>query len=73
MTSEEIMLRLKTEPDFVNLPRYDFSLAKLLSKFPDGAPNRVMASALCISEDELLKLQAEVIKKLRRAMGVRSR
>lgn len=71
MTPEEIMLRLKTDPDFINLPRYDFSLAKLLERFPDGAPSRIMAAALSISEEELEKLQTEVIKKLRRAIGVR--
>jgi hypothetical protein len=71
MTQEEIMLRLKTDPDFVNLPRYDYSLAKLLAKFPDGAPARVMAQALCMTEEELAELQDAVVKKLRRAMGIR--
>jgi hypothetical protein len=61
---------LLTDPDFVYLKKYDFSLKKVLQKYPDGAPDRVIAQALMISEEEVQDLYESIIDKIRQSMRV---
>lgn len=69
-TTEELQLRIDTEDDFVNIKRLDYSLERVLQRYPDGAPQRVIAQALMISEDEVEKLYETVVQKLRNALKV---
>lgn len=62
---EEFKRRLETEPDFVNLKRYGYSLERVLDRYPDGAPDRLIAQALCMSEEEVEELYEEIVLKLR--------
>lgn len=70
MNIEEIRQKIDTEPDFVNSKRFDFSLDKLLDRYPDGAPGRVIAQALLMTEEEVEELYLRTVAKLRRAMKV---
>ena len=45
---EEVRRRVDEEPDFVQLPRYDYSLAQTLDVHPDGLPADQVARALCV-------------------------
>lgn len=62
--------RILKEPDFVNLKRFDFSLEKTMERYPDGAPTRVIAQALLMSEEEVLDLLEAVVLKLRDTLKV---
>lgn len=70
MTSDEVRKRLLEDPDFVYLPRFNNSLAKLLERYPEGVPEKLQAQALMMTEDEVKALDARVVVKLRRFMGV---
>lgn len=71
MTPEEVKKKVEEDPDFVNLKRFDFSLKKLVERYPEGCPNRVILSALLMSEDELDKCYNGIVEKLRAQMGVK--
>ena len=71
MTEEEIKLKIESDPDWINSRRFGFSLEKLLTRYPDGAPNRVIAAALLIQEEEIPKLYKKMIEKLRKLMNVK--
>lgn len=59
------MDKLDTDPDFILLARFDNSLAKALERYPDGAPDHVIARALGVSEAELEKRYQAIVAKLR--------
>lgn len=56
------------DPDFIAIKRFDFSLKKALERYPDGAPDKVIAQALNMSEEELKVLYESVLEKLRKKM-----
>lgn len=70
MNFHEQQQRLASEPDFIALKRFDFSLVKLLERYPDGAPDKVIAAALLISEPEVEELYQQAVAQLRIIMGV---
>ena len=70
MSPQELRKRVETEADFVNLKRFNYSLEKLLERYPEGCPNRVIAHALDIAEDEVEELYQMAVCKLRVLMGV---
>jgi hypothetical protein len=61
--------RLETEPDFVNLKRFGYSLETAMNRYPDGAPDNVVAAALCISEAEVESRYQTIVQKLRSLLG----
>lgn len=70
MTDEEAQRKLETDEDFVCLKRFDYSLRKVVERYPDGCPDRVIASALMLSEEELAEVYETIVSKLRGLMGV---
>lgn len=70
MTLSEIRNRLVNEPNFINLKRFDYSLKKLLERYPEGCPVRVIAHALVLAEVEVEDLYQQAVEHLREAMGV---
>lgn len=70
MTDEEARKKVQTVPDFVNSKRHDYSLKKLEERYPDGAPDNVVASALMIEEEQVEPEFEKVVVKLRETMGV---
>jgi hypothetical protein len=69
-TTTDAQRRLDEEPDFVNLKRFGYSLEATVTHFPDGAPDKVIAAALLITEDDVQALWAAIAEKLRVAMKV---
>lgn len=51
------------------LKRFDYSLKKTLEHYPDGCPDRVIAQALMLREDELDEVYSQIVKKLRLLVG----
>ena len=70
MTSNEARELLSTDPDFIYSKRFDFSLKKLLDRYPDGAPTKVIAQSLMMTEDELQELEQTIIIKIRQGLRI---
>lgn len=70
LTSAEVKRRLAEEPDFVHLRRFDYSLAKVLERYPEGCPTRLIAQALFVTESDIDTTYLAIVAKLRIAMGV---
>lgn len=70
MTYEEAKRRVNSDPDFVYSKRFDYSLEKCLDRYPDGAPDKVIAQCLMLTEEEVEATYQEVVEKLRKIMKV---
>jgi hypothetical protein len=70
MNPIEAKKRVETDPDYIALGRFDYSLEKLLERYPDGCPDRIIAAALLIGEHEVEELYQKAIARLRLIMGV---
>lgn len=70
MNSFDWKKRVAEDPDFIALKRFDFSMKKLLERYPEGCPDKVIAQALCIAEVEVEELYQKAVIQLRMIMGV---
>lgn len=70
MTVEEIRQQLMVDVDFIPLKRFQYSVKKLLDRYPDGVPDRIIAQAMLIDEEQVEVLYQEVVAKLRGIMKV---
>jgi hypothetical protein len=61
---------LENDLDFIAIKRYKFSLAALENRYPDGAPDHIIAKALEISEDQVEARYQQIVLDLRAKMGV---
>jgi hypothetical protein len=66
----EQKIKIDSDPDFIALKRFDYSLNSLLRRYPDGVPddeggNKMIAKALMMSEDEVRETYENIIIKLR--------
>ena len=61
----EVKQKLYNDPNFINIKRFDYSLKKLISKYPEGVPPKIIAQALDLSEPELESLTAATLAKIR--------
>lgn len=68
MTPEVDFHRLYTDPDYIALKRFDYSINKLVERYPDGAPPKLIAQALLITEEEVEEIYQGIVLKLREAM-----
>lgn len=69
MTTEEAQSLIREDSDFVFLKRYDYSLSKVMDRFPEGAPDRTIAQALMITPDDVERIYSEILERLRVAMA----
>lgn len=70
MTTAEAQEKLRSDDDFVYLPRFDCSLEKLMLRYPDGVPGKLIAQALMMTEDETDALFQATLVSLRKALKV---
>jgi hypothetical protein len=70
MTSDDIACRLHTEADFVNIKRLGYSLDRLMERYPDGVPDKIIAAALNVTEEEVEMLYASTVQLLREALKI---
>jgi hypothetical protein len=68
--ADDVRTRIDTDPDYIFSRRFNYSLAEFQERYPEGAPNKLIAQALAISEEEVEDLYEQVIAKLRSAMKV---
>ena len=67
--SPEIKKRVETEENFVTVPRYNYSLDKMMNYNPDGYSREVIANALAITDEELEELYEEALRRLREMLN----
>ncbi len=71
MMSDEMRRKLESDPDFIALKRYNYSLLQLEERYPDGScPDHVIGAALGHDELWVQKRYAAIVKKLQRLMKV---
>jgi hypothetical protein len=70
MTNQEAKFLILTDPDFISLKRFDNSLLKLKEKYPEGAPTKVIAQALLMTEEEVEEAYESIILKIREALKI---
>lgn len=70
LPTEEVIKKIHEDEDFINIKRFNFSLANAQARFPDGAPNKVIASALVVNEDDVPAIYQEIIEKLRKLLKI---
>lgn len=64
-------IRIETEEDFINFPKFSNSLKKLMNTYPDGVPkDSVIAKALLITEEEVEARYQAYVQKAREQMGL---
>lgn len=61
---------LQTDPDFIAIKRFSYSLEELLERYPDGVPNHIIAAALLIEEGEVDAMYQDIVQKLRDLMRI---
>lgn len=70
MKGNEARERIVSDPDFIFLKRFDFSLKNLVEKHPGGVSDRVIAAALMVTEDDVQDIYESIIIKLRDILKV---
>ena len=70
LSKEEIKFRVENDADFIAIKRFEYSIEKLMERYPDGVPQRIIAQALATTEQNVEKLYQRAIGKLRQAMKV---
>lgn len=71
MTTAEAKKLIDEAPDFVYLKRFGYSLEAVLERYPDGAPTRLIAQGLMLTEDDVVAVEARATERLRELMGVK--
>lgn len=62
--------RVATEPEFINIKRFEYDLRRVEEKYPDGAPSKVIAAGMCVKEEEIEDHMKRITAELQRLMGV---
>ena len=65
MTTEEAMQLINSDPDFVYLKRYDYSLAAVMDRYPDGCPDHTIAKALMITPEDVERIYLDIVARLK--------
>jgi hypothetical protein len=72
MDEEEAKRMLESDPEWIASKRFGHSLTKLMERYPEGCPDRIIAAALMIDESEIEERYKTIVLKLRGHMGVDS-
>jgi hypothetical protein len=70
LSKTQSLKNLQEDPNYIILKRYNFSIERLLERYPDGVPDHIIAEALDLTADELNQQYAEIISCLRDKMRV---
>jgi len=70
MNLSQATFLIETDSDFIYNKRYNYSSAELMEKYPEGAPDKIIASCLLMTEEELEECYQTIVVKLRKAMKV---
>lgn len=70
LTMAEILKEVRTNPDFIYLKRFDYSLEALMDRFPNGVPIKIIAQALVLTEEEVEQSLESALSKLRNHLKI---
>ena len=65
-TSEEYDIRILNDPDYLNAPNYDNSLAKVRLAHPEGVPDKDIAKYLGMPIEQIELIRDRALEKLRK-------
>lgn len=66
----EILKKIEEDEDFINSPKTDNSLKKLMNKHPDGLEDSKIADVLCIKIQEVESIYQSAISKIRHKLKI---
>lgn len=61
--------KIDEDIDYIDSPKHDFSLKKMLLSNPNGVSDKVIAKVLKLKTEDIERLYAHAIIKLRKALG----
>ena len=67
----DILRKTEEEEDFINSPRTDNSIKKLINKNPEGVDDSKIADVLCIKVEEVETLYQSAISKIRQKLKIK--
>lgn len=70
ITYEEAKKKIATDPEYIYSKRFNYSVSECVERFPDGAPLKIIAQALMMTEPEVEETFNEVVAKLKKIMKV---
>ncbi len=70
MTQTERRKRLHTEADYINIKKYKNRMSNLLKRYPESTPDKVIALALMLPEEQVEVEYQRIVQKLREFMKV---
>ncbi len=70
MNSIQAKHLIENDEKFVYSKKFNYDLDVLLKRYPDGCPERVIASILLATEEEVEGWHQQLVQKLRVFMGV---
>ena len=70
LSPEEIKNRIENDPSFVLVKRFDYSIDKLVKRYPHSCPDHIAAQALDLDIEVLQERYIQIVGKLRLGMGV---
>jgi hypothetical protein len=65
-----IRAKIANEENFIAIKRFNYSLERMLERYPDGVPDRIIAQALLIKEEDVEELYQKIILKLKKGMKI---
>ena len=68
MSPQELRRKIEEDPEFIAIKRFDFLLSNARARYPDGCPDRIVAQALNMSEEDAVDLYRQIVEKLRLQM-----
>jgi hypothetical protein len=70
MTTDQARHLIHNDDKFVYSKRFEYDLDRLVSRYPEECPDRVIAAVLMITEDDVESEYERIARKLRMLMGV---
>jgi len=70
VNTAEARTLIVNDEEFIYSKRFNYKLSELEARYPDGAPDRVTATVLMITEDDVEAHYQRIVRILRNAMGV---
>lgn len=64
------MDKVLNDEDYVHSKVHGYSLERMLDRYPEGCPDKVIARALMIPEDKVVELYEQIVEKLKKSMEV---
>ena len=61
--------RLDSDVDFIDAPKFDNSIKKLLERYPNGVPETVICRVMKLESKEVRAIISGALEKLRAALG----